>query len=188
MILLRGREGQDFGKSGVGLSRRVKGAAFSTGRSILRAATPSTRSPARCPTRIPIAPVTADRRTVRSTLSSGGGVQNRVQNDVSGHSGPLRDVRGQTKNQGVIGIPERPESRRPFDTVEVSAVFCFSGTSRSSKASSKLWGVSGFGLLKRRNSCALSSASVVSHAVVDLSGHGVRDQSCPESCLPQLSR
>jgi hypothetical protein len=46
---------------------------------------------------------------------------NRVQNRVSGYSSQLRDVRGQTKNQSVTGIPERPESPHPLDTVGVSS-------------------------------------------------------------------
>ena len=78
---------------------------------------------------------------VGRTVRNGRGrlrVQDRVQNDVSGHSVPLRDVRGQTKNHGVTRIPERPESPPPFDTVEVSTAFRSSRTSRSSKASSKL--------------------------------------------------
>jgi hypothetical protein len=73
-------------------------------------------------------------------LNGAGRVQDRVQNGVSGHSGPLRHVQEQTKDQQFTRIPERPESPHPFDTVEVSAAFCFSGTSRSSKTSSKLVG------------------------------------------------
>jgi hypothetical protein len=71
--------------------------------------------------RVPQRAVPPDARPalMPSRFGAGVRVQDRVQNDVSRRSFPLRDVRGQTKNQSVTGIPERPETRHPIDTVEL---------------------------------------------------------------------